>query len=131
MKSLTALIQWLWRPQPIEVGPSPVTNWKMEQCPNCRVYTGHFVLFTHCGEAVARFAGQIVEWPGLPVDVYIEDPPTELRKHEHGCCFQLAKPNSSRFKLHWARPARSFEEAEAYMLQLLEESLGGKRPAMR
>ena len=79
------------------------------------------------GAVIARYPGWIVEWPGLPADVYIDNPPLELRKHEHGSCFQLAKPNSSRFKLHWRRAARSFDEALTYMQQLLDESVGSKR----
>ena len=98
-------------------------QWTIRLQPNHREYHGVFVLFDHAERPLVQLPGRVVEWPGLPVEVYVYNPPIALRQHRHGRCLQLVEPNGRWFKLHWQRPARSFDQARAYMEQLLAESM--------
>jgi hypothetical protein len=63
-----------------------------------------------------------MEWQQFPTDVYLFNPPLALRRHPcKGACFQLVQPHSRWFKLHWERPARTFEESRAYVEDLLAQ----------
>lgn len=121
---LKRLLRSVFPPTPVAATPRIAPAWHVEKQGRCRIYTGYFTLFGPQGHARARFPGRIVEWPGLPVEVYIDNPPQELRRHRHGSCFQLAEPNSTRFRLHWNRAPRDFDTARAYIEQLLDESVG-------
>jgi hypothetical protein len=99
-----------------------VPAWQAERCGECTIYSGAFAIFNHRGELLRKVQGRVVEWPGLPTDVYLYNPPAELRHHDHGRCLQLVRPNAVWFKLHWERPARDFDASRAYVEQLLAES---------
>ena len=103
----------------------PVTApaWHVEHRDNCTVYRGPFVIYSARGQLLWQVWGRIVEWPGLPAEVYSCDPPSELRQHLKGPCLQRMGPGSSWFKLHWEKPARDFDSSRAYVEQLLDEAL--------
>lgn len=100
--------------------PTP-PDWKVEQRGTSTTYSGFFTLYDRGGIPRLSLQGQIVEWSGLPTDVYVYDPPLKLRQHPHGRCLQLLRPGDAWFKLHWQKPARSFTETCAYVEQLLAE----------
>ena len=102
------------------VGPYGAVPWRVERRDNCVIYSGTYSI--HGGGSIIRqVQGRIIEWPGLPTDVYVFNPPADLRKHPKGHCLQLATPNSAWFKLHWQKPARDFDTSRAYLEQLLNE----------
>jgi len=96
--------------------------WHSQSHRDYQEYTGAFLLYGFDGKVKCQLPGKIIEWRGLPVDVYIFDPPMQLRKHEHGRCLQLLTPGSLWFKLHWEKPAKQFDEARAYVEQILAEA---------
>ncbi len=112
------------RQPPVLVSES-VPGWQVEERDNCRVYSGPFCLFNPSGRLVASIFGQVVEWPRLPAEVYVYDPPPAVRQHRHGPCFQLLSPGAAWFKVHWERPPRDFDSARAFMEELVSESLRG------
>jgi hypothetical protein len=105
-----------------EVERPSVPAWRAECRDDCTIYSGVFVVFGARGHPVWRVPGRIVEWPRLPTDVYIWNPPRAVKQHPKGSCLQLVRPNDSWFKLHWERPAQSFEASRAYVEQLLGEA---------
>jgi hypothetical protein len=104
-----------------------VAEWHVEEQKHCRIYRGSFVIYDTCGRVSHHVPGWIVEWQGLPTDVYLRDPPIELRHHAKGPCLQLVSQDSPWFKLHWERPARDFADSRAYVEQLLDEAFRRKR----
>jgi hypothetical protein len=98
-------------------------EWTVRKHEFCREYQGTFAIYGQGGKPLVQIPGRVVEWNGLPVDVYLFNPPCALRRHPHGRCLQLLMPNSRWFKLHWERPARSFDQARAYVEKLMFESL--------
>jgi hypothetical protein len=104
-----------------------VAEWRVEERKHCRIYRGNFVIYDAYGRVFYYVPGWIVEWQGLGTDVYLHDPPIELRHHAKGPCLQLVSPESPWFKLHWERPARDFNRSRAYVEQLLDEAFRRKR----
>jgi hypothetical protein len=71
-----------------------------------------------------RFHGRIeARNRGHNVIAYIHNPPPEIKRHAHGACFQQI--GNDWFLLHWARPARTVDDAILYMERVLDESLNG------
>jgi len=102
--------------------PNLAPKWDMKVLENHIEYIGLFTVFGKQGKPVARVPGRVVEWEHFPADVYLFNPPKQLRQnHEKGACLQLLKPNSRWFKLHWEKPARTFDESRAYVEQILSE----------
>lgn len=97
-------------------------NWKTESGKASTIFKGHFLVFDCHGRTKLRVTGRIVEWPRLPAQVYLYDPPEFLKNHRHGACLQLLLPNDRWFKLHFDRPARDFSEAYTYVEFLLTEA---------
>jgi hypothetical protein len=104
--------------------PRLAPDWIVRNLQTHREYLGLFALADQDGRILAKLPGRVFEWIGLPTEVYIYDPPIQLRQHHHGRCLQLLTPGSKWFKLHWEKPARTFDQARAYMEQLMEESFG-------
>lgn len=115
--------------RPIEV--VTVGAWAVEEHEHCRIYCGRFVIYGVGGRVLCHVPGRIIEWPGLPTDVYLRDPPDELRHHAKGPCLQLVSTDGPWFKLHWEKPARDFEDSVAYVEQLLDEAIRRKRERQR
>ena len=86
-------------------------------------YTGEYAVWDRRRHRGVIVKGSVIEWPGLGTEVYLYDPPEVLRRHEHGACLQLLRPGDKWFYLHWARPARTFQESRAYVEQMLWEAL--------
>ncbi len=107
-------------------GQATVLEWTIEHRDNCTVYTGAFAIYNARGRLLRQVRGRVVEWPGMPAEVYLCNPPPELRRHTHGPCLQLIAPGSSWFKLHWEKPARDFDTSRAYVEQLLDEAVRGQ-----
>jgi len=104
-----------------------VPAWNVEHRSDCTVYTGAFAIYGARGRLLRQVRGRVVEWPGLPAEVYLCNPPRELRRHSHGPCLQLVAPGSFWFRLHWEKPARDFDTSRTYIEQLLDEALRGNR----
>jgi len=121
------LKRWFASPRALPAQGGAVADWEVEQQKHCRIYRGSFVIHDARGRALQHVAGWIVEWPGLSTDVYLRDPPAELRHHAKGPCLQLVSPDSPWFKLHWERPARDFEDSRTYVEQILDEAFRRKR----
>ncbi len=97
--------------------------WKAVATERNITYSGEYVAWdSRRGHGVTVW-GSVVEWPGLSTDVYLYDPPEVLRRHGHGACLQLLRPDDKWFYLHWARPARTFQESRDYVEQMLWEAL--------
>lgn len=81
-------------------------------------YEGFFMVGTR------QFRGRIeVRNHSRNVEVYIYNPPREIKHHPHGACFQLV--GDDWFYLHWSRPARNVDDAILYMERVLDESING------
>lgn len=107
---------------PVCCSPGIAPEWEVQNLDNHKEYIGLFVVFGVSGKPDFQIPGRIIEWNRFPVDVYIFDPPKQLRQnHEKGACLQLLKPDSRWFKLHWERPAKTFEESRAYVEEMLSE----------
>ena len=123
-----SLIEWfadtslsgVQKPGAILCSPTAL-EWKIERRSNSIVYTGDYIIYRPGGVALCRLPGRIVEWPGLPTDVYIYDPPPEIRRLSEGPCLQLVTPGGSWFKLHWEKPGRTFEESRAHVERMLSQ----------
>jgi hypothetical protein len=115
LRDFLALLYWYCQGKP----DSP--EWEVEERGASTIYTGFFTVRDHRGRPYLSVRGRVVEWQGLPADVYLYDPPSLLRKHPHGPCLQLLRPGDAWFKLHWQRPARDFGATYAYVEQLLHE----------
>ncbi len=61
-----------------------VPTWNVEHRDNCTVYTGAFAIYNARGRLLQQVQGRVVEWPGLPAEVYLCNPPPALRRHRHG-----------------------------------------------
>jgi hypothetical protein len=100
-------------------GPS---DWQMEKKGASKEFTGNFLVYNSLGKIIFRLKGFIVVWQGLPAQVYLYDPPAFMKRHEHGSCLQLLRPNDNWFKLHFEKPATDFAEAYTYVEYLLTEA---------
>jgi hypothetical protein len=108
------------RPDRLPVRCSPeIHEWRAEYRRSSIVFSGDFAVYRPGGVALCRFPGRIVVWPGQPTDVYIYNPPAEIRSLPEGPCFQLVSPGEMWFKLHWERPACTFEESRAHVERIL------------
>ena len=96
--------------------------WTIRQENNRTVFTGKFFVDDRAWRRPLQVEGSIVEWPGLPAEVYLLDPPAALRRHPHGPCLQLLRPNSQWFKLHWSKPPRTFLTSKEYVENMLWEA---------
>jgi hypothetical protein len=120
------LQRWLAGPAGARVCPGAAPAWQVEQRPGCRVYSGFYAVHDGSGRLIARVAGRVVERPGLPAEVFVRDPPEQLRRHPKGHCLQLAEPGGAWFKVHWERPARDADAGRAYAEQFLAEAVLGR-----
>lgn len=82
-------------------------------------YRGEFAVYDPAGDLLYSLDGLIIEWRGCPTDVYVHHPPVEMRSLPAGPCWQLV--GDGWFKLHWQRPARSFEQSRAYVEDMLAQ----------
>jgi len=127
MDALLAMLKrWFFVTDDRRTEPATAPEWQVEHCDHCTVYTGAFAIYNARGQLLRQVRGQVVEWPGLPPEVYICNPPPELRRHAKGPCLQLVSPGSSWFRLHWEKPARDFDSSRAYVEQVLDEALRGR-----
>lgn len=122
MKYLIARIrQWLVYALWVLRGKPAVPDWTSHRRENSTIHSGFFVTYGLNGCPLVMIPGRIIEWPGLPNDVYLYNPPLALRQHPHGSCLQLLQPGDAWFKLHWQRPAKDFNQSCAYIEQLMAE----------
>lgn len=108
---------------PIRIDPGSASPWNVHRGEKSVVYRGLFTVFDPSGKPIVRVAGRVVEWPGLPAEVFLFNPPKEFRLHPHGRCLQLMRPNDRWYKMHFERPARTFDQARAYIEQVLSEAV--------
>jgi hypothetical protein len=100
----------------------PDDPWSISRADGSVVYDGFIRARGPYGRRVAVQA-RIVEWAGLPTEVFLHDPPGWLRQHPHGPCLQLMFPPQSRwFTLHFTRPPTDAESARAYVHQMIAEA---------
>ncbi len=102
-------------------------DWKSVRNGNSTAFTGNFLVYDHRGKIRHRVPGRIVEWSGLPAQVYLYNPPEFIKNHRHGSCLQLLRPGDNWFKLHFDKPARNFASAYSYVEHFLTESFNSKR----
>ena len=105
---------WRWRRTP---------KWSAVTTERNIAYSGEYAAWDSHRRRADTIRGHVVEWPGLATDVYLYDPPDVLRRHEHGACLQLLRPDDKWFYLHWTRPARTFQESRECVEQMLWEAL--------
>lgn len=101
------------------IGP---LDWQIARNGSSTTFRGMFLVYDRRGKIKLRIQGQIVEWGGLPAQVYIYNPPEFIKNHRHGACLQLLRPGDSWFKLHFERPACDFASAYSYVEHLLTEA---------
>lgn len=97
-------------------------EWQVEQNGSSTVFKGCFPVFDRTGRIKLQVSGQVVEWRGLPAQVYLYNPPEFIKQHQHGRCLQLLRPNDNWFKLHFDKPATDFASAYNYVAQFLAEA---------
>jgi hypothetical protein len=83
------------------------------------VYEGEYRARRWSGRPVT-FPGRIVRQGGV-ISAYVADPPTQIRRHPKGPCFQLTNPPW--FRVHWHRPPTSVDDALLYVERILNEVL--------
>lgn len=105
----------------VRVAPKPLKRWSIEEAPGGLIYVGTFRARDTDGH-VHLYQGRIVERTNLPTDIYILSPPLDLKRHEHGGCFQLLEPGSNWFKMHWDHPTSDFYTSLCYVEKLLTEA---------
>jgi len=110
------------------VQPAVLTEWSVATADNRTEYSGMFYVSDPRWRQPVAVRGFIVEWPGLPTDVYLFDPPEMLRQHRHGPCLQLLKPDQQWFRLHWAKPALTFEQSRYCVEQMMWEAANDAGP---
>ena len=98
------------------------SDWQIEQQGCSTIFKGRFPVFDRAGRIKLQVSGQIVEWRGLPAQVYIYNPPEFIKRHRHSSCLQLLRPNDNWFKLHFDKPATDFASAYNYVEQFLAEA---------
>ena len=98
------------------------SDWQVEQSGSSTIFKGSFPVFDRAGKIKLQVPGQIVEWQGLPTQVYLFNPPEFIKQHRHGSCLQLLRPNDNWFKLHFNKPARDFASAYYYVEMFLTEA---------
>ena len=97
-------------------------DWRAEKNGSSITFTGDFLVYGRAGRIELHVPGRIVEWKGLPAQVFVYDPPAFVKNHPHGRCLQLLHPNDKWFKLHFEKPARDFLSACSYVEQFLTEA---------
>lgn len=102
-------------------------DWQLAKNGSSTTYTGNFLIYDSNGKIRLRIQGYIVEWSGLPAQVYIFNPPVFVKRHRHGSCLQLLRPNDNWFKLHFNKPAGDFASAYTYVEHFLNEAYNLKR----
>ena len=101
-------------------------NWKLAPNGSSTTFTGSFLVYDQTGKIKLRIQGYIVEWRGLPTQVYLYNPPEFIKRHRHSSCLQLLRPNVSWFKLHFDKPAADFTSAYTYVEHFLTEAYNQK-----
>jgi hypothetical protein len=97
-------------------------DWQVEQSGRSTIFKGSFPVFDRTGKIKLQVPGQIVEWRGLPAQVYLFNPPEFIKRHRHASCLQLLRPNDNWFKLHFDKPATDFASAYNYVEGFLAEA---------
>lgn len=97
-------------------------NWKFARNGSSTTYDGKFLVYDRSGKIKLRVTGRIIEWQGLPAQVYLFDPPAFVKNHRHGSCLQLLCPNDRWFRLHFNQSARDFAGAYTYVEHFLTEA---------
>lgn len=97
-------------------------DWRVEQNGNAKTFKGNFLVYDRSGGIRHRVQGQVVEWQGLPAQIYLYNPPEFIKRHRHSSCLQLLKPNDNWFKLHFDKPAKDFASAYSYVEHFLTEA---------
>ena len=93
-------------------------GWTPTERSTATFYEGNYIVKRH--GTPCRFRGRIVV-QGTSVMAYIADPPSAIRRHPKGPCFQLSNPPW--FRVHWHRPATNVDDALLYVEQVLDEAL--------
>lgn len=93
-------------------------GWRATTTSTSTIYEGEYI--TNVYGTTRRFSGRIVE-RGKSIATYIADPPSAIRDHPKGQCFQLATPPW--FRVHWHRAATNVDDALLYVEQILDEAL--------
>jgi hypothetical protein len=108
------------RVEPPQRGAWDERGWRRQIIGRQEVYDGTF-------QAVDRRRGVQLSYPGRvmnhrgQITAYISSPPPEIKRHQHGACFQLTRDGW--FQLHWSRPAQNPDDAILYMERVLDESI--------
>lgn len=105
----------------IQPDPRPVWDdmgWEKRVVNGRTVYEGDYAVKAPHG--AIWFPGRLEERGGS-IDAYIADPPSSIKRHPKGPCFQLIDPPW--FKVHWHRPARNPDDAILYVQRILYEVL--------
>ena len=97
-------------------------GWQAERQGLYMIVTGPFCVYDQNGSMKLHVPGYIAAKPGSALDIYLYDPPGFLKKHKHGCCLQLLRPNEKWFKLHFTKPAYDFVTAYNYVVCFLTEA---------
>lgn len=124
-------------PRPQVIGPAPSTRvvaparfawderrWIIHRRANCIEYRGKYRVYHICARVWREFDGAVIH-QGQIISAYIANPPVEMRRHRHGICLQLT--TNPWFRIHWARPPKSVDDALLFMERMLHESFNGER----
>ena len=105
----------------VETLAGPI-NWRVENNGTSTTFTGNFLVYDRAGAIKLRVPGQIVVWQRLPALVYLYNPPEFVKRHRHGSCLQLLRPNDLWFKLHFEKPPTDFASAYTFVEHFLTEA---------
>lgn len=98
-------------------------GWTQREEKGKTIYEGDYLVRIRDG-SLRRFAGRVEVSRGIATP-FVADPPSEIRRHPHGPCFQLVG-GGPWFKCHWHVPARTQDDAITYVERVLSESLEGR-----
>ena len=92
-------------------------GWVVREQDGKQIYEGNYRVRSSAGR-LFTFPGRIVVRRNN-VAAYVADPPSDIKHHPKGPCFQLTK--SPWFKVHWHRAATNVDDALLYVQRILAE----------
>jgi hypothetical protein len=87
-------------------------------------YVGNYRIWNRRRRVWQHFDGRVVGG-GDGLRAYVSDPPTSIKYHRKGPCFQLTTPPW--FRVHWQTRPNSVDAAILYIEEILTECINERR----
>jgi hypothetical protein len=107
--------------KPVARGLWNERGWQKRYNGRGQIYDGNFQITNSRSRRRITYRGRI-HINSRAVELFIYDPPPEIKRHPKGPCFSPA--GLPWFRLHWHRPATNVDDAILYMEKILFECVG-------